>query len=382
MNYRSTTPSLKKLTTRSSLVAAAVVLVLASPVQIYADQFDRQINQLKDKINSYQSQASELSSQADTLENTIAKFNQQIANIQAQIELSELKRAKINKQIELNKKQIELNKQAFADTLGDMYVDGTPSAIEILASSSSITDFVNKQAYRQSINDQLEETIARITNLQKELTLQKKQVEETLADQNAKNAQLAAKKAERNQLLKATQGREAEYQNLINRSQSEIAELRAEQAAAMAAANAASNVAYGSSSYPWPNKPMNYNDVCQYPDGTSGADIWGYCYRQCTSFVAWKLANDGRGNSGFAGLGDAGDWAFGGTGVSAYNAQPGDVVIWYVGEYGHVMYVEWVNGSQVGISQFNAEFGSGIYSTATYDKATLDDADYDVKRFH
>lgn len=130
------------------------------------------------------------------------------------------------------------------------------------------------------------------------------------------------------------------------------------------------------------NSTMAYDDYCRYYSGGSAADPWGYCKRQCVSYVAWKLNTDGRGNSGYSGLGNASGWGYGGYGVSMSSVQPGDVIVWYIGYYGHVMYVEWTDGSQVGISQMNVPYDSGAYSTKTYSMGELQSGAYEARRFH
>jgi hypothetical protein len=59
MKQRSTTPVSQGLVTRSAIVAAAVLVMIAStPVlvpRVYADKFDDQINALQNEINQYES---------------------------------------------------------------------------------------------------------------------------------------------------------------------------------------------------------------------------------------------------------------------------------------------------------------------------------------
>jgi surface antigen len=150
----------------------------------------------------------------------------------------------------------------------------------------------------------------------------------------------------------------------------------------MRAAGGGEGIVYGSSSYPWMNSSMQYDDYCRYYSGGSAADPWGYCKRQCVSYVAWKLNTDGRGNRGYSGLGNASNWGYGGYGVSMGSVQPGDVIVWYIGYYGHVMYVEWADGGQVGISQMNVPYDSGAYSTKTYSMSELQSGAYEARRFH
>lgn len=384
MKLRSTTPRLKQFMTRTMLVSAALMMVfqLTRPVEVSASTIDEQINALQNEINSYQSRAAELQGQAVTLQNAIAQLEAQMGAIQAKIELNKAKETQLNADIEANTQKLERQKVTLSRTVAQMYVTGETTPIEVLAGSDSIGQFISAQQVQSSVRNQLKASVDAIKTLKAQLDQQKAEVVAVLKDQENQNAQLAAKRSEQAGILAQTQGEEASYQKLIGEKSSQLAAKRAEQAAAMARANAGSNIVYGASSYPWMNSSMQYDDYCRYYSGGSAADPWGYCKRQCVSYVAWKLNTDGRGNTGYSGLGNANGWGYGGYGVGWGSLQPGDVIVWYIGSYGHVMYVEWTDGSQVGVSQMNVPYDSGAYSTKTYDMSTLQNGAYEARRFH
>lgn len=384
MKLRSTTPRLKQFMTRLMLVSAALVMVIqiAQPVSVSATSIDDQINQLQNEINSAQSRAAELQGQAVTLENTIAQLQAQQSAIAAKIELNQAKLAQLQEEIKANTEKLERQKVTLSRTVAQMYVTGETTPIEVLAGSGSIGEFISAQEVRSAVRNQLKSSMDNIKTLKAALDQQKAEVESVIKDQEAQNAQLAAKRSEQAAILEQTRGEEAAYQRMIGEKNSQVANLRAQQAAAMRAAGSGEGIIYGSSSYPWMNSTMAYDDYCRYYSGGSAADPWGYCKRQCVSYVAWKLNTDGRGNSGYSGLGNASGWGYGGYGVSMGSVQPGDVIVWYIGYYGHVMYVEWTDGSQVGISQMNVPYDSGAYSTKTYSMGELQSGAYEARRFH
>ena len=86
-------------------------------------------------------------------------------------------------------------------------------------------------------------------------------------------------------------------------------------------------------------------------------DQWGYEYRNCTSYVAWKLSTLGVPAGKFSGLHNGGQWAA--------NAPPGVLVdgtpavgsaAVKVGSVGHVAFVEAVSGSQITVSEYNGHY--------------------------
>lgn len=380
---RSTTNHFRQKLIRAALVLSALAVSFSLPsLPVAADTYDDQIAALQNQISSYQAEAARLRSEANTLQNQINVLSAQKNAIQVQIDLNETKLSQLNDEIDKNQKKLEKQQAVLSSTISDLSVESATSPIELLAGSNSIGDFIDSQEYRNSVQDQIQLAIATVKELKAKLASQKKEVEGVLADQKKQRDLLAQKEAEQANLLAQTQGQEAQYQQMVAQSSAQVASLRAQQAAAMRAAGAGEGIVYGSSSYPWMDSSMQYDDYCRYYSGGSAADPWGYCKRQCVSYVAWKLNTDGRGNRGYSGLGNANQWSAGGRYIGVYDVQPGDVIIWYVGGYGHVMYVEYVSGDTVGISQMNVPYDSGQYSTTTYSKGKLSNGAYEVRRFH
>jgi surface antigen len=98
--------------------------------------------------------------------------------------------------------------------------------------------------------------------------------------------------------------------------------------------------------------------------------------RECVSYTAFRVANSGRHmpSWGFTDRADAKYWddlaIRDGIPVDG-NPRAGDVAVSNNGSYGHVMYVESVNGDgSINISQYNANW-DGRYSTKTISVGSL-----------
>ena len=363
MNIRSTTPVLKRFATSSLIVASAVSLVIGSTGPVFADRFDDQIRNLEGQISGYQKQAAKLREEANGLQAAIAGLQAQQDAIQAQIDLSQAKHDQLEQQIKNTQDKIEKNQITLSSTLADMYVSGDVSPIEMLASSKNIGDYLDQQEYRSSIRDKIDQTIKEIKKLKSSLEKKKAEVERVLNDQSAQKAQLVAKKQEQATLLAQTQGNEANYNALIGQQNSQISGLRAQQAAANAAASrtySVSDLVSGGTcggGYPsvWCNAPMD-----------SLVDNWGMYNRECVSYAAFKVAASGRYMPYWGGYGNANQWP-GNARASGIptRSEPrvGSVAVMNVGYYGHVMYVEGINGDgSIHVSQFNWGI-RGEYST-------------------
>ncbi len=371
MKRRSTTPVSLSLTARAAVVACAVLMAVSMPVQIgstaYADSYDEQIKALQAQIDSYNSNAAQLDKQADSYQAAVNRLSAQINTIQAQIELSQAKRDKYIAQIKDSEQQIADNKQVLGETIANMYVDSDISPLEMVASSKNIGDYLDKQAQRQAVQDQLSQTVEKIEALKKRLEKQKTAVEREILNQ--KNAQdlLADKKAEQRKLVKQTRGQESKYRALSKEKKSQIAQVRAEQAEAIRRAAAAAARQFGGR---WGSIPPGVPGGGGYPGVWANApldayvDPWGLYTRECVSYAAWKVASTGRFVPNFGGYGNANQWP---ATTAAYGIphgttpKVGSVAILDVGYYGHAMYVEAVNDDgTITVSDYNYAW-DGLY---------------------
>jgi peptidoglycan hydrolase CwlO-like protein len=373
MRLRTTTPASRSFFSKALLVTTVVVISFVAPLQYMskkasADQYDDKINALQQQINNYNAQAGQLNSQALTLQNAVAQLDSEKAVLQTQIDLSQAKYDQLTAQITDTETKIQQNKDALGTTIANLYVDGSVSPLEMLASSKNISDYLDKQQYQNSVRDQLTSTIKTINDLKTKLDAEKIDVEKVLSTQKDARATLITKENDQANLLAQTQGQEAAYQNLISSNTAQIASARAAQAAIRARATSTGGytlVDAGSlPGYPWnsSNCPMSYYYSTGGSDG-NGGDGRGYGCRQCVSYVAYRVAKA----TGYyyEDLGNGGDTAQ--NLVSKHHwtnlygsPQPGSVAsLW--GNPGHTAYVEAVSadGSRVLVSQYNWDYGTG-----------------------
>lgn len=358
MKQRSTTPQVsKQFATKSALVAAAVLMTVATPISIsssvLARDFDAEIRARQQEASAYSSEAGRLGGVAATLEAALQEIQNQVASIQLAIDGSQREHDTLVKNIENNKVKIDQNRNALASTLADMYVDDQISPLEMIASSKNIGDFLDKQEYRNSIQRSLSTTIKRINTLQRQLENDKKKVEVVLKEQEGQRAILAAKQQEQAQLVAQTRSDENSYKQLAAEKNAQADSLRQQQIAANLAAMRSSGgsgsippASSGNGGYPaiWANAPIN-----------AYVDNWGMYSRQCTSYVAYRIGANMPG-WGYTGPADAKNWPSraASSGIATGSMpRAGAAAISMAGPYGHVMYVESVNGGTITVSDYN-----------------------------
>lgn len=390
-----TTPVVKtKMTAKKiTILMIAVVFAVATPLQmariVRADSYDDQIAQIQSEIDQYQSQASKLGGQADSLQREVASLTAQANVIQGQINLSQTKHDQLTQQIAANQKKISDDKTALGDTIADIYVDSNISPLEMLASSRSISDFVDKQTYRNSIRDNLVSTIVDINNTKKELLQQQADVDRVIAEQQQAKDALVAKQEQQNQLIAQTRGQEAAYQTLVSNQENQKLQVQQQQQnaieAAIRAANNGSipNILPGDPNkggYPWETGCwLDANAVSHggiYGDGT---DALGYGCRQCVSYAAWRA---GHYSGNFPRYwGNANQWPSSAV-AAGYKVgstpRINSVGIISAGEYGHAVWVEAVNGDgTVDVSQYNY-YNAGGSGWGNYSRMRLSSSTYDT----
>ena len=391
MKLITTTPaSLSKVAKRSSYIFVALVVLTAAIVSTQllqpasADQYDEKIKALQADMSRYQEEADRLNNEATTLANALAQLSNEKSALQAQIDVSQAQYDQLTIQIAETEAEIKNNQDALGTTLADLYVDDEISTIEMLASSQSIGDFLNKQEYRNSVKDELSSTIKKVKTLKEQLTTQKEEVTQVLAEQTAAKESLTAKETEQSNLLAQTQNDESNYQSLIADSQTQIAAAKAAQAELAARASSSGGytvVGSGTlSDYTalWaPNSCTMGGPGGWYSYGGAdgdGGDGHGYGCRQCASYVAWRIAKE---------TGKYYNWGNGGNFASAAIAagytnlgtspQAGSIAVMH-GNPGHVAWVEAVSGNQVLVSQYNWQIDGqyGMYSEMLVSSTVFD----------
>lgn len=345
-------------------MAGSTPLALSSTA--VARDYDAEIRAREEEASKYSGEATKLGDVASSLENALKELRAQADALQQLINQSEQKLAKLKEEIAANEKKIAENREALGQLLADMYVDDQITPLEMLASSKNLGDYIDKQEHRGSIQSALSQKIDEINKLQRKLEEQKKQVEVVLKEQQAQRESLNAKQQEQAKLIAETRNDEENYRKLAEQRNAEISNLREQQRAANLAALRANNsrggdpAATGAGSavgggYPakWANAPQD-----------SVVDSWGMYNRECVSYVAFRISNSGRRMPYWGGRGHAYQWPSSAQqeGIpTGSTPKAGAAAVLYGGPYGHIMYVEAVNGDgTINVSDYNLN-GDGTY---------------------
>lgn len=361
--------TLKQISMRPLHLAAAVVMLAVFSLStlttsfVAADRFQEQINSLNADNSTKHASKEQLGAEANSIAEVIAKLQAEINALQAKINDNHTKVAELN--IKIKEAEIELARQKdlLGQTIKAMYVEGDISTVEMLASSKNLSDFFDKQQYRESVRSKIKTTLDKITQLKLELGTQKETVEKLIAEQQTLQTKVAAQRAENDRILALNQSQQADLISQIRSNNGRIAELRRQQAEENAKLFAGSAVINGGACSPRPENtyPDRWCSIAQ----DAVIDTWGMYNRECVSYTAWKVAESGRQMPYWGGHGNANQWDENAEndGIPVDTSpRAGDVAVSNRGYYGHVMYVESVNANgTINISQYNAGL-NGTYS--------------------
>lgn len=341
------------------LVMAGVLMAgLLSPVVIVsADSFQDQIDQLSDQNAQTQGSLNSLITQAQSYQDAINTLQQQIDAVQAAIAANQAKQADLQNQITAAQTKLDQQKAALGQDLKAMYVSGTMTTVEMLATSKSLSDYIDAQTYSTAVQNKIQATLAEITELQNQLKQQKATVEQLLAEQQQQQSQLDSAQAQQQNLLAMNQDQQNTFNQQIQDNNSKIASLRAQQLAANRALGGqvvAGDPGHGGYPARW-DSPTPQDSLI---------DSWGMFNRECVSYTAWKVYQTYGYMPYWGGSGNANQWPGDARAAgipTGSTPRVGSVAISTSGSFGHAMWVEAVSGSMIYVSQYNYDL-AGHYS--------------------
>ena len=370
--------SYKKLVRNSFRVVSVVILSVLMvggclyPVRnVGAESAQEEINRLIQENTNNQNAISQLQAEATSYQDAINKMQAEIADLEAKLQINTAEQNRLSAEIKRVQEELAKQRDLLGKNIREMYVEGEMSTIEMLASSNNLSEFVDKQQYRDSVKSKISESVNKINDLKHQLNAQKESVDKLVKEQNSQREKLAISKNEQSKLLSYNQNQQSDFNNKIKANSARLQELIAAQRSANF-----TDGGYYFIRFPGQIRAINPADYTYRDYGHSQADApcpgppisadstdkWGYCTRQCVSYAAWAVMASGR--SAPIGWGDAKKWvaAAYANGIPVFRTpQPGDVAISTNGYWGHAMYVESVNGNQFNTSEYNTNLDGRLY---------------------
>lgn len=298
-----------------------------------------------DSANAYQLKVTELSSE-------IASKEAEIAGTEA--EIKELK-----DEIELTEARLLEEQEALAELLVNMHFESDAEPIKILAGATSISDLAEKAAREETAKEQISIQATQIKQTKEQLEEDKAEVEELLSQQKEAKKELVSKRAEHQSLVEKYENDAEAYAEVAKEAQkAQRAAEKAEQEAHPELYNGSTYT--GINTYPWQADCPDRQDA--YGTTIDGYYIGGLVC-ECVSYTGWKAYE-------MFGLvlawGNAYNWdnrARSAGYVVDHNPAPNTIGQIDGGAYGHVFWVENVNGDgSIDVTEYNNAYATQLYS--------------------
>ena len=383
----------KKIIINSTLSLALIAAGLFSiqPIQnAYADksidQLTNEINALQSQIDDAQSQANNLSEKTKTLQSELEGIAKERSVIESQIKISQAQYDKLQLEISQTEKSIEDNRKALGSILTEMSLEDDVTPIERIAGSDNISTALDSFEYKSAVKTSLTKKVGDIRESKKTLEKQRDEVKVALANQQKSEEALKSKINQQNDLIAKTKGEQAEYEKYAEERGNEKLKLQKQQQDAIQAAMVPPSGGGGSMVLPGTSGGYPWNDSNCYVDANAwsyggidgnGTDGMGYGCRQCVSYVAWRLYSE-KGVAAYA-WGNANMWPSSARSAgfsTGSTPRAGSAAVISAGAYGHIVWVDAVDGSDVIISQYNywnaGGSGWGHYSKMRVSASTYD----------
>lgn len=223
-------------------VLLAGILTLTTGTGVYATDIDEQIADMQSQkaqaqagLAQAQGNISSLESKRQELESYLAQLNSQYEELtdsvsQLSIQAAQKEDELQNMKLELAKAQQQSQQQyeAMKKRIVYMYENGGTTMLELLLSSSDLTQFMNRAENISQLSKYDRDMLKKYEDLQASIQEQEENLEKEAASVNQLLAESASKKQEVQALVSSTNDSIASYISQISASQAEAAALSAQ----------------------------------------------------------------------------------------------------------------------------------------------------------
>ncbi len=207
-----------KLSVAVVIAATFILAPFASAEQSSAD-LRNQLNSANQQVQDLQVQVDSHSEEAATLADQIAGMDKAITQVQAQVADTQTKTDAASAQLTAIQKEMA-GKQAILNAyIQEQYFNPDPSAVEILASSGSLSQVIDRQEYISQAQSKINDALQGVVEAKKVLEGRKAELDTLTQQLGQQRAGIEAQRAAKQVLLDKTKGDEAIYKAQLQEAQ-------------------------------------------------------------------------------------------------------------------------------------------------------------------
>jgi len=222
----------------------STVLILPNPDKIFASELDQrweELTKIQLEIDEHNREIEKSLKETNTLKKSIAVIDRIIKETELEIEKTKKLIKKNREELkkideEIADKELELVKleDALDSSLSLLYEEEENSFIEVLFSSFSFSEALDRAEYLSALSEYIDQSIANIADLKGELEEKREEYQDKEEELQILKEQFISekllqeeKKEAKKELLRKTQGQEEKFKELLEKSQEafRIAEL-------------------------------------------------------------------------------------------------------------------------------------------------------------
>lgn len=198
------------------------------------------MNILESQITEHEATIASLKTQGKSLQSEISRLNTQVDALNLKIKAVNLQLQRLDSdiavktgEIKTTEEKIQFNKTALAEALQQVYENGQSGLMEVLLRNERLSDFFGDVNSLMDVRDDLVQTIDRINTLKNQLVearevlaLQRDDAAALKKLQDYQRLAIQSTKSTKANLLSATKGKEAKYQEILAATKKSAAQIR------------------------------------------------------------------------------------------------------------------------------------------------------------
>ena len=252
------------------IISFLVIMILLFTTVTFATS--QSLNDAKNKQNNAQAELNDVKSEKSSVEKEIDKLNNQIKQFEDEIsklttDINNMKTEvdKAKKDLDDSQKKYDETEQLFTDRMVALYETGETSYLDVLLSSSSLTDFISNYylitelaTYDTQLLDEIEKEKQNLQIAKNTLEQKQKDLEQNKASKESTQASLQASKDMKNSYMGLLNEKQSDLQAKVEQYDKDVKAIEAE-----IARNSGGNTVYAGGQMEWPT-PGYYTITSPY----------------------------------------------------------------------------------------------------------------------